>query len=596
MAYAIIPQHLSIDSMRSSGYKDSAYAVAELIDNSIQAGEGLDRPVKVELICVDRTGHEEGSRRRLHKVGVYDNASGMDPETLRKALQFGVGTHRDAASQHGIGKFGMGLPNSSISQCRRVDVWSWQDGRTFHTYLDIDEIEARTMEEVPEPRADTLPPDWIGLIGDEIGASGTLVVWSTLDLMKWKQSTALLRNAEFIIGRVHRYFVDDGRASIRLAAYEFAGGRYHVQTDQHVRPNDPLFLMTGTNAPGPFDKEPAFEPFGDPQEIEVGFEGAKHVVRVTASICKTATRRLGGSSPIGQTAKKNLGVSVVRAERELELNHSFENSYDPRERFWGIEVSFPPALDKLFGVTNNKQAATGFQRMFLAEDAAAEEIGKADYQEMLRLDSDPRLVMYQITAVIEGLLETMRAQIKRMKEGDRTDRERNVDDTTAESIATRALRRRQEKLGARGSSDAEEKQSSDVRTEALTSEIEQQEGVGHERAHEIAVDYVRRSIKFRFRHADFPGFAVFDITSKAGVIIVTINTRHPAHEHLFELLRDGEGEDDTPESPALKGLKLLLTAWARMEDEATGEQKIALEDARGEWGRIARDFIREVDE
>ena len=201
--------------------------------------------------------------------------------------------------------------------------------------------------------------------------------------------------------------------------------------------------------------------------------------------------------------------------------------------------------------------------------------------------------MYQISQAMDQLLETMREQIRRIREGDRKGRERTADDATAESIATRALRRRQEKLGSTGSSDAEENQPADVRTETLTGEIEQ-EGVGHDRAHEIAVDYVQRNIKFMFRHADFPGFAVFDVTSKAGVIIVTINTRHPAHEHLFELLR--EGDDNTPESPALKGLKLLLTAWARMEDEASGEQKIVLEDARGEWGRIARDFIREVDE
>ena len=132
MTFAIIPQHLSIDAMRSSGYKDSAYAIAELIDNSIQAGEGLDRPVGVEVICIDRAGYEtSGGRRRLNAVAVYDNAAGMSADTLRRALQFGVGTHRDAANQHGIGKFGMGLPNSSISQCRRLEVWTCGMGTPF---------------------------------------------------------------------------------------------------------------------------------------------------------------------------------------------------------------------------------------------------------------------------------------------------------------------------------------------------------------------------------------------------------------------------------------------------------------------------------
>jgi hypothetical protein len=75
---------------------------------------------------------------------------------------------------------------------------------------------------------------------------------------------------------------------------------------------------------------------------------------------------------------------------------------------------------------------------------------------------------------------------------------------------------------------------------------------------------------------------VFDITSKAGVIIITINAKHPACQHLFELLR--EDNESVTESPALQGLKLLLTAWGRMEDEVSAERKIELEDIRGEWG------------
>ncbi|KQT50208.1 hypothetical protein ASG47_19975 [Devosia sp. Leaf420] len=590
--FAIIPQHLSIDSMRSSGYKDSAYAVAELIDNSIQAGEGLDRPITVELICVDKSGHETGGRRRINRVAVYDNAAGMTPEQLRSALQFGVGSHKDAANQKGIGKFGMGLPNSSISQCRRVDVYSWQEGTTYHTYLDIDEVEAQTLVEIPDPSPATIPSEWVELISDKIGSSGTLVVWSTLDLMKWKQSSALLRNTEFIIGRVHRYFLADGRASIRLASYEHSAGKYRSDTDRLLRPNDPMFLMKGTLSPKPYDDAPAFELFGE-EDLTVGFGGAEHTIRIRASICKPEVRKLGGAAPIGQVAKKNLGVSVVRAERELEMNMTFENTYDPRERWWGIEVNFQPALDDLFGVTNNKQSATGFHRMVIEEDAAAEGMSLVDFRQMLELDKDPRLVMYQVSQVIDKLLSVMRAQIRRLKEGERTDRERTSNDVSAESIATRALRRRQEKLGNKGASDEGEKQPEEQRTQTLTSEIEQ-EGVDRERAKAIAVDYVKRNIKFLFRHADFPGAAVFDVTSKAGVIIVTINTRHPAHEHLFELLRDEQSE--SPESPALQGLKLLLTAWARMEDEAGGDQKTALEDFRGEWGRIARDFIKEAEE
>ncbi len=594
MTYAIIPQHLSIDAMRSSGYKDASYALAELIDNSIQAGEGTDRRVAVEVICIDKTGSQAGGRRRLDRVAVYDNASGMDRDTLRRALQFGVGTHRDPANQKGIGKFGMGLPNSSISQCRRVDVWTWQNGRTWHTHLDIDEVEAQTMQEVPEPTASTLPPEWLDLISTEIEDSGTLVVWSDLDLMRYKQSTALLRNAELIIGRIYRYFIDSGDATIRLAAYEAVGSLRNNHVDRFVRPTDPLMLMSGTAAPTPYDAEPAFEPFGDPQIIEIGYGGGRHPITVTASICKTETRILGGSSAIGQFAAKNVGISVVRARRELELNRSFEIPSEPRERWWGIEISFEPALDAVFGVTNNKQSATEFTKLSLEQDATAEGLSVAEYTRQLEDDHDPRLPIYELNRTIETLLKTMRAQIGRMREGERKEKgQRGGSTNTAEDIATRALRRRQEKLGQTGSSDNAENASPEERTDELTAEIEQ-EGVDPSVAREIAVDYVSRKIKFLFRHADFPGFSVFDVTSKAGVIIITINTKHPAHGHLFDLLRDADAQ--AVENPALQGLKLLLTAWARMEDEASGDQKVELEDIRGEWGRIARDFMREAEE
>lgn len=577
--------------MRSSGYRDSAYAVAELIDNSIQAGEGMDHPIDVQVICVDKSG-TGGNRRSVHQIAVYDNACGMDAETLRRALQFGVGTHRDPSNQDGIGKFGMGLPNSSISQCRRVDVWSWQKGVTHHTYLDIDEIEAETLKEVPQPKPTALPQMWVHLISGEVQESGTLVVWSKLDRVHWKQSTALLRNAEFIIGRVYRYFINSGQATIRLSAYEHTAGRYQNHADDYVRPNDPLFLMTNTSAPPPFDEDAAFEEFGE-QEIEVGYNNKVVKIRIRASICKVGTRRLGGSSPIGHYAKRNLGVSLVRADRELEMNHTFDVSADTRERWWGIEVNFPPILDDVFGVTNNKQAATAFQRMVLAEDAEAAEMSVTDYNQMLDRDHDPRVVMYKISAAIESTLSTMRKQIERMRENVNREKTLGVGDNAAESIATRALRRRQTKLGTMGTSDVDESRPKEERTEALTAEIEQ-EGVDSDKAREIAVDFVSRNLKFMFRHADFPGSSVFDVTSKAGVIIITINTRHPAHQHLFELLR--EQNDDSPENPALQGLKLLLTAWARMEDEVSGGAKTELEDTRAEWGRIARDFIREAEE
>ena len=86
-------------------------------------------------------------------LGVLDNGKGMTKEVLRMALQFGNGTHLDPVNQQGIGKFGMGLPSSSISQAKKVEVWTWQNGieNAYYSYLDIDKIITQEMNEVPEP-------------------------------------------------------------------------------------------------------------------------------------------------------------------------------------------------------------------------------------------------------------------------------------------------------------------------------------------------------------------------------------------------------------------------------------------------------------
>ena len=218
----IIPLRLAITAMRDSGYKNTAYALAELIDNSAQA-----RAAMIEVLCLERRELvRERERIRLHTIAVLDNGSGMDLATLRTALQFGNGTRLDDRS--GIGRFGMGLPNASISQASRVDVWSWQtgSGNALWTYIDLNEIDAGTMTEVPLPEHKAIPQTWRRLSND-IGYSGTLVVWSKLDFerLTWKRAQRALDHTERIVGRIYRRFVEDGSVAIRLYAQEDGSAR-----------------------------------------------------------------------------------------------------------------------------------------------------------------------------------------------------------------------------------------------------------------------------------------------------------------------------------------------------------------------------------
>lgn len=140
--FSIVAVDKFIQATRDSGYKGTSSAVAELVDNSLQAG--------ATEISVSVTVEE---REKTHPVvlSVIDNGSGMDARTLRTALRFGGSTRFDDRS--GLGRYGMGLPNSSLSQAKRVTVHSWRskEGQVLNSYLDVDEIVAGNTTAVPEP-------------------------------------------------------------------------------------------------------------------------------------------------------------------------------------------------------------------------------------------------------------------------------------------------------------------------------------------------------------------------------------------------------------------------------------------------------------
>ena len=105
------------------------------------------------------------SSLQLQELAILDNGVGMDSQTLRSSLRYGYGTR---SSRQGIGRYGMGLPNSSMSQARCLDVWSWQTGVTnaMHTRLYLDDIE-RGATEIPEPQ--------LSQISDSV--SGSKPIW-----------------------------------------------------------------------------------------------------------------------------------------------------------------------------------------------------------------------------------------------------------------------------------------------------------------------------------------------------------------------------------------------------------------------------------
>lgn len=141
--YTIVQEERFIEATRDSGYKSTASAVSENVDNAFQAGANR---VFVHFISNERaySGRGKPPSPKVTEIVCVDDGSGMSPSVLRNALRFGGTTRFNDRS--GMGRFGMGLPNSAASQCRRLEVYTWQKREeVYFCYLDIDEIATGKM-------------------------------------------------------------------------------------------------------------------------------------------------------------------------------------------------------------------------------------------------------------------------------------------------------------------------------------------------------------------------------------------------------------------------------------------------------------------
>jgi hypothetical protein len=597
----IVPAHLAVQAMRDNGYKNAAYAIAELMDNAIQASAS-----QVELLCGERKQQvEERKRSRIEQIAVLDNGYGMNATVLRLALQFGNGTYLDENKHTGMGRFGMGLPSSSISQCQRVDVWSWQNGveNALYTYLDLEEIKNRIMKEVPEPIHKPIPITWTK-VGQNWGQNGTLVVWSKIDRCMWQTGKAIINNSEILIGRMYRKFLNSGQIKIRMMAFDL-GDLHNIITEKYALPNDPGYLIEKTSCPEPFKNQAMFQNWAgdtsDETTFTISFREKEHEVKVRFSFAKEEARIIegvsnAGSTPHGQHAKKNIGVSIVRAGRELELDIGVVNGYEPTERWWGVEVEFPPSLDDIFGVTNNKQSARNFSELLQFDIETLLEDGKTITQlkEELEEEEDPKGTLLIIAHKINSQLSVIRGLLKAQTKGTRTSEKRH-DPYKPQKIATTVTKERKGQ-GYKGKSDEGEKLPKEERKQEIQETL-QEEGVTKAQAELLAATTVDDGLKYIFAEAPIDSPAFFSVKPKGGAIIVTLNTDHSAYRNLVEILEEDvdKADMDTLRSRlinSLEGLKLLLMAWARYEDEQPdGKRKSDAQNTRIDWGRIARQFL-----
>lgn len=627
LMFSILDTPRAVEALRDSGYMSTTHALAELIDNSIESGS-----TSIEVFGV--TQQDDSTKRfTLKELAVLDNGEGMDEEALRRSLRYGDGTRR---ARGGIGRFGVGLPNSSMSQARQVDVWSWQSGVTnaLHTRLSLDDIN-NGLDEIPEPRMENIPDVYRDKSRMEFGDSGTLVVWSDLDRVEWKRVSTTFQHTEALLGRIYRRFLakpserlhsDDSRddigsqRTIQCIPIQQVGSTFEVEENGivEVRPNDPLYLMSGTSCPEEFGPGPMFiELEGSPFSVPVKYNGQEYPVRVRAAYARAYVRdssapeatwpekyagQDAGNAPWGKHAAQNMGVSLIRAHREVMLDASWVSGDDPRERWWTVEVDFPTDLDEMFGVTNNKQGTVTFRRLALFDwkrEVLSDETSFGDVRRRMQEEGDPRASLLDLRRQIENAIKLMRPRVRAARQG-RGKRHVQSENQKADAKVTAAVKHRIEK-GHKGKSDlagesATEQEQKDKQVESLV--------VKHHIDEQDALRQIDETIKagnlVRWIQSSQSSPAFFDVEALPNLLQVALNTDHPVYSHLYEIIHpDVEEltEDEVRErlAKAAAAFRVLIYSWARYEDEQTGRDQRQVRDARWEWGKYAEEFFDEDD-
>jgi hypothetical protein len=307
---------------RDSGYKTTSLAVAELIDNALQAAASR---IDVEIVAAEDAEFPIELR-------VTDDGIGMNAKLLSQALVFGGSSRFNDRSS--LGRYGMGLPNGSLSRARRVEIYSWRSGRVLATYLDVDEIVGQRRKSLPPVVAIERPPFVPST------PSGTTVRLLRCDRLRYRRPATLARKLTDDLGRIYRTFL--GR-DLEL-----------IVNGAPVRAIDPLFLDRSGRAAGA-------RQFGDVLRYRLTAAGGVGHVEVRFSELPIERwHSLSAQDKRSRGITNAPIVSVLRAGREIDHGWLFMGS-KRRENYddwWRCEVQFDPVLDEFFGITHSKQAVT----------------------------------------------------------------------------------------------------------------------------------------------------------------------------------------------------------------------------------------------
>ena len=377
----------ALNSQRRNGYRDTASAAREIVDNAMEAG--------AKRIDVVFDYHKSSKGKALvTSVAFIDDGAGMLPQMARYALSLGGGTHFDDPSF--IGKFGFGLPNASINQTKRVEVYTRTDAMEKITMaaLDVNRVAEFNLQTIDEPVEAELPTFVRRYLKEQKlkFEQGTVVVWVQPDRLTYKTGAILKEHLLDDFGVTYRNLLKNQNAqdNVKLIVegvevdivdplFLDERGRYYLP-----KAKGGADLKLEKTIPVKYFRDPEtnalhFQRVQDLKEIDKGDSNLLAVGSIQVRIVRlpvgfaeakkrTSKQETADANRRFEIRQTRRGISFVRAGREIETVDAFPRSrrdissglgvYPLLQGYayhWGAEAKFGPEFDEVFGITNDKQ-------------------------------------------------------------------------------------------------------------------------------------------------------------------------------------------------------------------------------------------------
>lgn len=580
----LFPAQEALSGLRDSGIKNTASAISEIIDNSVDAGAN-----KIEVLIFE-TPQKSGSRTldKIDKICIIDDGSGMNSDVLGKCLSVGGRDDGDDDSENHTGRFGYGLPNSSMSQCKKVEVYSWQNkGKVLYTYLDYDEVKEKKLQHCQPVSENNIPKEIISNLKNKLENSGTIIVWSKCDRLDIARGDTLFNHMSGDLCRIFRHRLDDDESYGKKVKinYKIAGKDF----DKTFNANDPVYLLKPNTTPGHEKEQTNLQVYNENIPITyIDDDGNKKSsnVRLIFSISKPTIQALGGGSALGKHYAKNTGISVVRCAREISFKtFGFFDRFEQRNRWWGCEIRYDgdgkieilKKIDSIFGLTNNKQEVTKFY--YEDERIAEETYGEEEYDDRKKTDLSLQMrlaISKKFKDIHSEHFKTIMSRGVGKKKGGKTG-------NSSVDLVNKVLG--DDNSQTRSFIESQKKTEEQKKEELKKIIKESDPDIGKKDLDDETEAALKRKVDIQF--GEWPGEQFFTVKLAGNAAVGVINKSHPYYKDFYDKLAQKEDGND------IKTVDMLLMAFVRMEDEMYS-MRDDIEKIRNRWGRYLQDFLDEL--